>query len=332
MYGAYQGQKLATELNASHVLILNDVWMFKNYQRTIGDPDRSWKALAYVPLDGEITSPDQVLNLAFLDTLVAYTPGDQLQFKEAFSQLQEEGFIQSAPDIDFALHGVDLSKFSQYSEINKAQTRKSIFPDIADEAVIILNANRYNERKNIRASLEGFAKALTRMNSAAYLCLHQPRIAPHQMQELKIQIQYYGITDHVILNPLGEDYVSIEQLNALYNACPIGINTSYGEGWGLISFEHGATGAAQIVPQHSAPASIWEDAALYLRRARAIQLPSNPFKMYDIQTDDLAQHLVALTNNSKTLREYQRRALTHCHNPKFDWKNIARKWQAILAD
>jgi len=32
------------------------------------------------------------------------------------------------------------------------------------------------------------------------------------------------------------------ELNIVYNACDIGINTSVREGWGLVSFEHGGYG------------------------------------------------------------------------------------------
>jgi len=39
------------------------------------------------------------------------------------------------------------------------------------------------------------------------------------------------------------------ELNLLYNACDVGLNTASSEGWGMVSFEHAATGAAQIVPR-----------------------------------------------------------------------------------
>ena len=39
----------------------------------------------------------------------------------------------------------------------------------------------------------------------------------------------------------------------------MGVNTSQKEGWGLVSFEHAATGGAQIVPRHTACAELWDD-------------------------------------------------------------------------
>ena len=67
-----------------------------------------------------------------------------------------------------------------------------------------------------------------------------------------------------MLNVNGESLTE-QQINLLYNACDVGINTSMGEGWGLISFEHGATGAAQIVPAHTSFIENWTGAADLLR-------------------------------------------------------------------
>ena len=61
-----------------------------------------------------------------------------------------------------------------------------------------------------------------------------------------------GLEERLHLNPLAGGIVDDRELNLLYNACDVGITTSMGEGWGLVSFEHGAAGAAQIVPDHSA--------------------------------------------------------------------------------
>jgi D-inositol-3-phosphate glycosyltransferase len=61
----------------------------------------------------------------------------------------------------------------------------------------------------------------------------------------------------VFLNPLTDGIVGDDELNWLYNACDVGINTLMGEGWGLISFEHAAAGAAQVVPDHMACSELW---------------------------------------------------------------------------
>jgi glycosyltransferase involved in cell wall biosynthesis len=59
-----------------------------------------------------------------------------------------------------------------------------------------------------------------------------------------------------------------DMLNLIYNSCDVGINTADGEGWGLIPFEHASCRKPQIVPNHTACADIWEEAALLTDIAR----------------------------------------------------------------
>ena len=76
----------------------------------------------------------------------------------------------------------------------------------------------------------------------------------------------HGIEDRLILTAV-EPYlpaVGDEVLNWIFNACDVGINTSVGEGWGLVNLEHAATGAAQVVPRHSACEELWTGSALLL--------------------------------------------------------------------
>ena len=57
---------------------------------------------------------------------------------------------------------------------------------------------------------------------------------------------------------VSRDEFSNDDLNRLYGACDVGVNTSCGEGWGLVSFEHALTGAAQVVPRNSVCEELWE--------------------------------------------------------------------------
>jgi D-inositol-3-phosphate glycosyltransferase len=55
-----------------------------------------------------------------------------------------------------------------------------------------------------------------------------------------------------------DNCLPVEQLNQVYNAADIGINTCIGEGWGLVNSEHGATGVMQVVPDHTSLAEIFD--------------------------------------------------------------------------
>ena len=69
-----------------------------------------------------------------------------------------------------------------------------------------------------------------------------------------------GIEDRLILTSTAPQLPSEpeDKLNLIYNVGDVGIITSIGEGWGLVSFESAATGAAQIVPRHTSCAELWE--------------------------------------------------------------------------
>jgi glycosyltransferase involved in cell wall biosynthesis len=56
-----------------------------------------------------------------------------------------------------------------------------------------------------------------------------------------------------------DNCLTIEQLNKVYNAADIGINTCIGEGWGLVNSEHGSVGVAQVVPDHTSLAEIFDE-------------------------------------------------------------------------
>jgi glycosyltransferase involved in cell wall biosynthesis len=47
--------------------------------------------------------------------------------------------------------------------------------------------------------------------------------------------------------PVRNAYAEDSDINNMYNACDVGINTCLGEGFGLCNFEHASLGAAQVV-------------------------------------------------------------------------------------
>jgi glycosyltransferase involved in cell wall biosynthesis len=49
-----------------------------------------------------------------------------------------------------------------------------------------------------------------------------------------------------LMNP---QQLSDKDINVLYNACDIGLNTCEGEGWGLCQSEHAAVGCPQVAPR-----------------------------------------------------------------------------------
>ena len=327
IYGAYQATKLLREKQADIFFVLCDVWMMKNFKNILETPisKRSWRNICYTPLDGNVIEASDVSRANEWDQLVCYTKSSAKEMSINLSRLSTSDHA----NVSHIGHGIMLNNFLQYGLSRKKSLKREIFKSRSD-GLHILNANRFNERKNIGATLEGFAKAVRKCKTKMYLVLHTPNLIRHQEDKLHGWVQAHGLQDQVILNPLGPKYVCNEQLNDLYNACEIGINTSRGEGWGLISMEHAATGAAQIVPNHTAPGEIWKDVAVLLPKEKTVKIENNPFSMYDISTDVLAHALVRLVKDPAHLNEISTRCYRHAHQPEFRWEEIAREWFQIF--
>jgi D-inositol-3-phosphate glycosyltransferase len=330
MYGAYAAAAMALQLEANFVFILNDLYMFKNYEeQLLALKEKQIKLIGYIPLDGYINNAEIVKQIAFLDTVVCYAAWAKEEIVHAFSKLNHT----AVPTLSVIYHGVDTAVFMPINKEKLIDVKKSIFPAIANaaEAIFILNANRNAERKDINTTLEAFALSLSHFIQPTYLCLHQPAITPQQKEQLINKIKQLNIQDYVILNPLGTQYVTSEQLTTLYQACSIGVNTSLGEGWGFISFEHGACGAVQIVPAHTTPIELWNGIGLCTLKAQAIQLNSNPFLMYAVSVTDLSRQLIGLVND----KNYLQKIIEHCYRftiaEKFSWSFIALQWGKIFS-
>ena len=110
-----------------------------------------------------------------------------------------------------------------------------------------------SHRKRLDITLKGFAQFAEGKPENVFIYLHQTSTDDYTNQRMRRLVVSFGLEKRVLINVLNVNGESLteQQINLLYNACDVGINTSMGEGWGLISFEHGATGAAQIVPAHT---------------------------------------------------------------------------------
>ncbi len=133
------------------------------------------------------------------------------------------------------------------------------------------------------------------------------------------------------MNPLGDGACDDRELNLLYNACDVGINTSMGEGWGLVSFEHGASGAAQIVPDHSACSELWNGRAELIPPARNYVPEFSVLEMGEVSAQGVAQALENLYRNPARRRELAGAAWRAAQNPACSWDAIAGEFEHLFA-
>ena len=122
----------------------------------------------------------------------------------------------------------------------------------------------------------------------------------------------------------------IEQLNTIYNAAAVGINTSIGEGWGLVSFEHAATGAAQIVPRHSACEELWQDAALMVDPVMSLTTEGMLTEGHYVSPEGVAAALQRLYEDRGLLHELSQAAYRNATRPEYRWSVIAGQWRRVF--
>lgn len=190
----------------------------------------------------------QLINQYF-DAVIAFTP----YWKEVAKKL---GVRDEIP-IYYFPHGFD-SKL--YYPIPRKIAR--LFYQLPEDAFIILNLNRNQPRKRWDHSIMAFADIVQR---------HMELIQKNPEKKIRplrlmIGTQIQGFWDLMELFELeiqkrnipvdkARDYIvsigkpqqmSDRDINIMYNACDIGLNTCEGEGFGLCQFEHLAIGSPQI--------------------------------------------------------------------------------------
>lgn len=337
VFGAYQGQELARERRATAVLLLNDLWMLKNYMNALRPvrEELGTKVVAYCPLDGRLPDPSLMAPFEPVDRFVAYTEFGRRELSGAVTQLTAAGARFGFDRIDVIPHGIDVAAFRPLG--GRRAVRQQLFAGRADVhelegAFIVLNANRPVERKRVDLTIDGFAR-FARGKPNVRLYLHHAILLPGERERIDGWIDAAGIRDRVIMpDEVGRgEITSDERLNLIYNACDVGLTTTMGEGWGLVSLEHGATGAAQIVPRHSACEEIWDGAALMIDPIqRGVPDQFSPLELATVSAEQVGEALERLYRDVELRRKLSMAAFDAARRPAYSWDRIAQQFDAVI--
>jgi D-inositol-3-phosphate glycosyltransferase len=342
VFGAYQCAKMVQALDARLVLLLNDHWMLRAYPRTLGPLRDRVRTIAYVPIDGPLHDDALLGPLATLDDAVAYTTFGQRELTNGLARLAQRDPALTVPRVSVIPHGVDTATFrplggsveAQLRPAGRLAARRRLWPDEPDwhDAFIVLNANRPMPRKRIDLTIEGFARFAQGKPPTVKLWLHHAIMNAEERAGLVAQATRAGIQDRLRLSALGASPLSDEALCLAYNAADVGLNTAMGEGWGLVSFEHAATGAAQVVPRSSACTELWDGAAEMVETTDAGVPPFTLLGMREPSVAGVAQALERLYADRQHLRAMSLAAYRNAVQPAYSWDAIAEQWCALLDD
>ncbi|MEZ0277206.1 MAG: hypothetical protein ACAH88_20005, partial [Roseimicrobium sp.] len=286
--------------------------------------------VVYFPLDGRVTDDALIAPLAKATHVATYTPGAASQIDTGLRRLG----LSSAPAVSVVPHGVDLRAFHPLFApddlSSQAALKREVFgalPDI-ESSFIVLNASRPARRKCLDVTLRAFATFVADKPDNVRLCLHHAITTDEHARNLRDLAAALGISDRIIWNPLSRDSgpLTDAELNRLYNACDVGLNTSSGEGWGLVSFEHAATRRAQIVPRHSACEELWEGAAMFIDAAWRGVPDYSLLEMTEVSPDSAAAGLETLYRDRSHRDKLALKGEALARRPDWEWTSVGAQW------
>jgi glycosyltransferase involved in cell wall biosynthesis len=342
VFAAFQAKSLIEEINPAAVFILQDIWNFGHYLRILGPYRDRLKIVCCIPMDGKIAKDEDAAPLEHADRVVVYTQFARNEIEGAFNRLREKRRGGEFPAVDVIPHGVDRDRFHPFPELlqtsfassARADAKRKVFAGLADaeSSFIVLNASRVDKRKRVDLTVAGFAAFAAGKPANVGLCLHHAAGVESEKDQIRSLVERLDLKERVYLNPLAGGFVADAALNLLYNACDVGINTSMGEGWGLVSFEHGAAGAAQIVPDHSACAEVWNGRAEMIPPARRYRPEFSVFEMGEVSAEGVAQALNNLYDNPQRRQQLAQAAYQAALNPEYSWDAIAERFGDLFAE
>lgn len=350
----YGIQRIASLLNAIEpklVFVLNDIWVLPMYMNELKKfMDRGFKVITYSPIDAEPIEWRWLTELSGIHRVVVYTEFAKTTLENSLvdwgdyiakNNLDEE---TKFPPIEVIPHGVDKKAFHKFQAVKdragdivmtgRVNAKRQVYPNQEDfiNSFVVLNANRNQPRKRIDITMKGFSLFAKDKPENVKLYLH---MGVEDMGWNVIHLsERYEMDDRLIISsdqPIMPS-VSDERLNEIYNACDVGLNTSLGEGWGLVSFEHAATGAVQIVPRHSAQHEIWGDAAEYMEIDRWATTERILTEGGFVTPESVADALQKLYDDPKYLAEMSEKAYAVTQKSEYSWKSVSRKFDKLFTE
>ncbi len=340
LFGFSKVKQLVEEVNPSLIFMLSDDMILAEWMKTIA----AWKGrsgarvLIYCPVDNNPLNYSIVSELFKADRIFTYTKFGRTCFAECIAKQA------AAPvKIEVMPHGVDATVFYpiegdihyHLSPEGRLKAKRRLLGENntqLDDTFIVLNANRNQERKRLDTTIRGFARFAASKPDTLKLYLHCG-VKDLGWDVIALASQE-GIQDRLILSttrglkPAFPD----EEINRIFNACEIGINTSSAEGWGLVSFEHAATGAAQLVPDHTGCSELWKDHALMLPSSVSTIETNYLKEHYIISPDTVADSLERLYQNREYHYEMCIAAYNNAAKPAYNWNNISERWYSFFQE
>jgi glycosyltransferase involved in cell wall biosynthesis len=341
-YGFDQIVPLIEQIQPAIVFLLYDIPFQVPYLEQLRKAVPQPKIVFYSPVESGPIAPEILQRLHGVSRYVLFTEYGRREIAETLKSVREQDPAFQFPNLEVIPHGVACDRFfpltggpgtvSEPVPMRRLEARRKMKLDDAEhlDAFIVLNANRNMPRKRIDLTMQGFAEFARDKPANVKLYLHMA--TEDTGWNVLILAKRYGIFDRLIMTQADNSRptFSDDQLNLLYNACDVGINTTTGEGWGMPSFEHAATRAAQIVPRHTSLANLWKDAAEFIEPAMKITYPGSLTHAHLVTPDGVAGALQRLYQNPERREALAEAGYKNATRPEFNWNSIVAQWRRLF--
>jgi glycosyltransferase involved in cell wall biosynthesis len=306
------------------VFSLNDPWIVSEQYRQIQDlhQQKQFKFVGYLTMDSYNWLGGIDPHINDWDGLIAFT------------EFGAHEFIKAGVNRPIAVipHGLDAAVFYPMDKL-EARQRLGIKPD----SFVVFNGNRNQFRKRLDITITAFAK-FAKDKPDAQLYLHCGvkdqgwdilQLFAREMEKQKLDPNGRIILTTTSPSPPS---VSVEELNTIYNACDVGINTTKGGGWELVNFEHAACKVAQVVPNHTSTKEVFEGYGRLIKNEHVDVDVNYGREMPCPSADHLAEILTDLYENREKLDATAELCHLRVTDPQFAWDTVASQFGGIFED
>lgn len=332
IYGASRLPGIVKKEKPDIIFMLNDIWILQPYLKVLKEvyamenaPPKP-KIVIYFPVDGSRHDFDWYTDMDIVDRAVVYT-----EFGKKVASI-------ASPKSTFEIipHGVDTQVFSKLTP-TRADMRDAYFDKTIERrdellnSFIILNANRNQPRKKVDITIEAFTIFAREKSENVYLYLHMGAIDSHI--NIHKFLRHFDIERRVIMTSkkVGNQTVPDKKLNHIYNICDIGVNTSTGEGWGLVNMEHAVTGAPQVVPNHTVNYEFYNDCGLLVEPVTRITTEYGTVGQL-VRAEDVAEQFEKLYTDRVLLADLAQKSITKFSSHQYSWENVASMWDKLFTE
>jgi glycosyltransferase involved in cell wall biosynthesis len=336
--GATRLRPLTEKCKPDLIFLVGNLPRIVSYVNALGDLATRIPIVAYCPVEAAPIPPARFAELCGVNILVFYTQFAKKEFGIAIERSGHEASKEDVSDIRVIPHGIDSEMFFPLEIENpdrdavKQRAKDKLFRGDEEHAnsFVVLNSNRNERRKRIDMTIKGFADFARDKDRFVKLHLHMGN--EDVGWKIVDMCHRFGIYDRLIMtnHSKGLPSVDTEELNLIYNAADVGINTSSSEGWGLVSFEQAATRTAQIVPRHASCEELWSDTAQMMEPGLVIVDPQSMTDQHIVSPGTVAAALETLYSDQEQRQTVADRCYERATHPDFQWSKISGQWESIF--